>query len=202
MQSVGVKINSSSIAKKIESAFKEKSKVIAQSRAYNLFKRAKNTMLKEFDEHPVTLEILAGSRAINFSNTLDGYGNLYSFLGFESGREPIEPLRNLLESTTFNKTAFRNMAWYFKISFPSKEEIRKVTPMDWEVGNSWAESIENGLSNLSFYMYKRSQASRSGQGIQAGWPINEDLIFTKTKYISKILNNFRYKINNSTTNEY
>jgi hypothetical protein len=196
MPSYTVIIDKASIEAKILAALPKAGQAEAYKQAERLFRRAKNAMMQDFDKHPITAEIKAGNRAINFSNTLDGYGNLFSFLGFEDGSNPVGPLRDLLElGTNFRYTGFRRQEWRFKVQTPSKEAIETVTPMEWEVGNSWATAVEEGVSNLSYYLYKKTSTSRSGTGLQAGWEINEDLVFQKTKYLTEIFKNFRERIN-------
>lgn len=192
-----MKINRASIEAKIKTALEQKGKPVAEKIALATFKRAHKAMLRDFDLHPVTSEIKAGPRAINFSDTLGGYGNLYSFIGFEEGANPTGPLRDVIElGTNIRFTVFRNNAWYFKIQTPSKDVIEAVTPMPWENGNSWASAIEDGMSNLSHYLYKKTSKSRSGTGIQVdGWEINDDLEFKRTKYLTEIFSNFRDRIN-------
>jgi hypothetical protein len=195
---IDVKIDSAAIYKKITNALEIKGAPLAYKKAFALFQRAKNTMLRDFNEHPITAEIQAGPRGVNLSNTLDGYGNLYSFIGFESGADPISPVKDLLQAgTTLKRGAFRDNAWYFKISTPSKKAIELASPMPWEKGNSWVYGVEEGISNLSYYLYKKSESSRSGMGLQEKWEINDELAFNKTKYLSEILNNFKDRINNS-----
>ena len=65
------------------------------------FDRIKKQMIDEFDAHPITQEIEMGINAPNLSNTLNGITNLYSFIGFDSGSKPIDPIRQLLEKSTF-----------------------------------------------------------------------------------------------------
>ena len=62
--------------------------------------RALRAMLLEFNSHPVTKEIEAGPRAQNISGTLGGAGNLFSFIGFDDGDNPIAPVRRILEQST------------------------------------------------------------------------------------------------------
>jgi hypothetical protein len=196
MASFSVRVDRASIEAKILSALPKAGQAEAYKQAERLFRRAKNAMMRDFDKHPITSEIIAGNRAVNFSNTLDGYGNLFSFLGFQLGSNPTGPLRDVLEfGTHFRYTGFRRDEWQFKVQTPSKEAIESVTPMEWEVGNSWATAVEQGVSNLSHYLYKRTSRSRSGTGIQADWEINEDLVFHRTKYLSEIFENFRERIN-------
>jgi hypothetical protein len=199
MPAISIKIDRASIEAKIRAAIEKQGGAVAEEVARKVFKRAYKAMLRDFDQHPITAELRAGSRAVNFSDTLGGYGNLYSFLGFEVGSNPTGPLRDMLElGTNMRMTLFRNNTWYFKVQTPSKAAIEAVTPMEWESGNSWAYAIEDGVSNLSHYLYKNTSKSRSGTGIQEeGWEINEDLEFKRTKYLSEIFENFRNRINNN-----
>jgi hypothetical protein len=197
--SVSLKLNQASIKKKIDMAMAKSPaiKKLAYNKAYGIFYNAKRMMLKEFDRHPVTQEIEAGPRAVNISNTLDGYGNLFSFIGFEAGENPTDKLRNLLEvATQFRQTIYRQGVWYFKISLPDKGAIENVTQMPWEKGNSWAYGVETFISGLSNYMYKKWSGSRSGMGFQLPYENWEDIAFTSRPYISEILNNFRERVNN------
>ena len=60
------------------------------------FLREKKAMLAKFDLHPVTREIRGGSNAPNISGTMHS-GNLFGFIGFSAGSDPISPLRSILE---------------------------------------------------------------------------------------------------------
>lgn len=198
MANYSVKINVASIEAKMRGALAISGKEAAQKVAEKFFKRAKDIMLQDFDKHPITAEIKAGSRAVNFSNTLGGYGNLFSFLGFEEGSNPTAPLRDLLElGTNIRYTLYRDNHWYFRIQTPNKEAIEAITPMDWESGNSWASAVEQGVSNLSYYLYKKTSSSRSGTGMQANWEINDDLSFQRTEYLTEIFQKFRDRINSA-----
>jgi len=199
MPTYSLHINYASIRAKIDKALGEdKVRRAAYKKAYDYFKRAHNTMLKQFNEHPITQEIEAGPRALNTSDTLDGYGNLFSFIGFPAEDDPIAPLREMLaDNVTFRQTIYRDRKWYFRVSVPSREDIEHVTDMPWEHGNSWAYAVENDISGASHYMYKKWEAGRSGTGFQLPYENMEDLIFQPRPYISEILANFREKINNS-----
>ena len=61
------------------------------------FKDLKNEMIKEFLTDPVTIELLEGAAASNISGTLGGISNLFAFIGFNSGEQPISPILNMLE---------------------------------------------------------------------------------------------------------
>jgi hypothetical protein len=199
--SVSVKINNDTAMKKIHAAIKKKGEPLARKRAYALFWRARNMMLKDFDRHPITQELKNSGRTGNISLTTDGYGNLFAFFGFEAGDEPTGELRNLLEAgTVFRSTGFRNNAWFFRITTPDTQTIENITLLPWGSGHSWVDSVENGLDGLAFFMYKKGQG-RSQQGFQAPYEINDDLQFNKREYLTEIMRNFRDRINNSSVNE-
>lgn len=62
------------------------------------FNKIKQEMIKEFLSHPVTLEIMEGPNAANISGTLGGVSNLFAFIGFDQGEQPIAPILTLLEA--------------------------------------------------------------------------------------------------------
>jgi len=76
---------------------------LVQSQARNIVRRAfekiKTKMIAEFLAHPVTREIEGGINASNVSGTLGGITNLYSFIGFNAGSNPIDPIEDLLLRT-------------------------------------------------------------------------------------------------------
>jgi hypothetical protein len=58
---------------------------------------AQKEMIEEFQNHPVTREISAGENASNSSGLLGGYGNLFSFIGFDQGSDPIGSLDSIFK---------------------------------------------------------------------------------------------------------
>ena len=149
--------------------------------------------LQEFESHPVTEEIRSGPNARNSSGTLGGYGNLFSFIGFENGTDPISPLSKLIKTAIMvkkikNTTAGKQIKLRFEIGIPTDQQIRIVTPMPWE-GGSWAEGIESGISGFSYYMYKKFGSGRSGMGLQTDHELGK-AIFNPQAYVSEIIKNF------------
>lgn len=163
-----------------------------------LFKRAKSAMLRQFNEHEVTKEIENGPSSENISDTIGGgYGNLFSFIGFDHDSTPIEPLRDLLDegTTLANSGTYSKRVWSFRVKMPNKDEIEGVTEMPWE-SSSWAEGIEHGISGLNYYLYIHWDNGRSEEGVQLK-DVNLDNIFFKPRpYLTEILGDFREKINN------
>jgi hypothetical protein len=161
-----------------------------------ILEKAKKTFLSEFDNHPVTKEILAGPEGSNISGSLRGKGNLFSFIGFESNSSPIEVLRKFLEeSFSVKKKGSSKDRIQYQISGPNINKIKSQTPMPWESGRSWVHGIEKGISGFSFYLFKKFKGSRSGTGLQSKSEVNS-LSFKPTKYLSKIIDNFTKNIKN------
>jgi hypothetical protein len=161
----------------------------------------KQQMIQEFMNHPVTEEIMNGYNSENISNTLGGYGNLFSFIGFDFGDAPIMPIIDILEKTNvvFSRSG-RNILTA-NITLPSAQDIFAKTPMPWASGRSWAKGIETGISGVGFYIQKYGQG-RSEGGIQSNSKIRSGR-FKNVPYISALLNKYRVlfsKINYEQTN--
>lgn len=196
---ITIRFNKESILKKLNEAAIAKSKPIARSRAFFIFKRAQDALLRDFDQHPVTLELRKGGESgVPLTNATDGYGNLFAFIGFDRGSDPTKPLREILESLRVHTGVRDGRFWKFAYDLPSQKAIEVNSQMPWENGNSWVSEIEGGtLSNLSHFLYKKfnNPPSRSTQGIQLPYEVNEDLSFQKTPYLTEILKNFRERVN-------
>jgi len=156
-------------------------------------KQARKEFLKEFDDHPITNEIEAGPDSSNSSGTLNGYGNLFSFIGFSRGDSPVAELRsylrNSIRTSNLKKEKGARTKAYFTINKPEMKTIASVTPMPWEVGRSWVRSIEKGISGFGYYMNTMTRRfSRSGAGIQVDRRLRSGGYIPK-KYMSQILRN-------------
>jgi hypothetical protein len=157
-----------------------------------ILRRRQEELIKDFESHPVTKEIEAGPNATGRSGVTGGYGNLFSFIGFDVGSNPTATLREI-----FNRKINYNVRSIagdgtFKITLqiPSLAEAFAVTPMPWASSSSWAEGIEKGISNIGSYVYKDNiPSSRSGAGIQVEKGAGS--IFNNSPYISKIIKDFK-----------
>ena len=148
-------------------------------------------MVKEFLNLPVTKELLAGPQARNISGTLGGYGNLFTFIGFEAGTDPVSPIVQLLEKTQviFNGLSPRGTT-KIRIEMPSAKDIFAITPLPWATGISWAKGIEVGMPGLGQYINKPSIFSRSGVGVQTDNRLRAGR-FSNTPYISRFVNKWQ-----------
>lgn len=151
------------------------------------FSKAKRTMINQFLSLKITSEIMSGPSASNISATLNGRGNLFSFIGFDESDTPITPILQILENnTTYKYVGFKNKKHTFSISLPTSQDIFDATPMPWAIGRSWAKGIETGISGLGMFLAKQGQG-RSGGGIQST-KINKKIKFQNQPYISKFIN--------------
>ena len=155
----------------------------------NIVDDIKKQMIEEFMNHPVTEEIMNGYNSENISNTLGGYGNLFSFIGFDFGDAPVIPIIEILEQTSviFSRSG-RNILTA-NITLPSAQDIFAKTPMPWASGRSWAKGIESGISGLGFYLNSYGKGN-SNAGIQVESKMRGGR-FKNTLYISALINKYR-----------
>lgn len=154
------------------------------------FNAIKRKMISEFLNHPVTKEIAGGASATNISGTLGGYGNLFSYIGFYDGDDPISPVLQLFEKTTIQFGGLIDDGAQWNIFMPAREDIWDASPMPWAAGRSWAKGIETGISGVGQYLYNqrlKTATSRSGTAIQSEGKIRGKTRFKNVKYISAIL---------------
>jgi hypothetical protein len=157
------------------------------------FNNIKRQMISEFLNHDVTKEIKAGPESQNISNTLGGYGNLFSYIGFYEGEDPTDPITELLEKTNIQFSRLIDGGAVWNIYMPAKEDIWEVTPMPWAEGRSWAKGIETGISGLGEYFYtlrREMPNSRSGSGLQLKSKLRRKNRFKNVKYITDLLKKY------------
>ena len=160
----------------------------------NKVEEADRKMIQNFESHPVTRELDAGPDSGNLSGTLGGYGNLFSFIGFERGSNPTDIVRNFLRSGT---RVYRNprvvsnpnfVEMTFKIKSVNVDQLESMTPSPWE-GRSWLRSLERGMTGLGYYIFEKSDKSRSGSAYQSSNKIRS-FVFKPIKYMSSIMEKF------------
>ena len=169
-----------------ESSFKKEVENIIRKEFEGIHKQ----FLTNFDSHPVTQEIKGGAFSANISKTLGGVGNLFTYIGFASGSDPIKKLRELLDTYEIQYHR-RKTHIYTKIEVPTKEQVFAVTPMPWATGRSWARGIERGISGLGRYLVKSNKirGSKSGHAIQIKGRVRGGR-FSNRSYISSLLNDY------------
>jgi hypothetical protein len=162
----------------------------AQQALKQEFESLKEEMIEEFLAHPVTQEIQGGASAPNISGTLSR-GNLFSFIGFEAGSDPIQPVLEIFQSSSIDFYSRRRGEFIASIKIPSAQSIFAATPMPWAQGRSWAKGIESGISGLGFFI-SRMEAGRSEGGVQTKSKISAGR-FKNTPYLSVLISEYTKK---------
>ena len=174
---------------------------------YKNFERERKKVINEFENHLITKEIELGPDAYNISGTTHGVGNLYSFIGFPQGSNPIEPVRKLMmgikisrrpQKTVISKNKIEKV---YKVYSPGMDDFQAATPMPWESGLSWVRGVESGISGFGHFMATNSpgtegfnfSGSRSGGGLEVRRTLTT-MGFKPVKYLSLILSNFRRRL--------
>lgn len=184
----------SPIAKKIiENQLPKAANLQTQALMNSAFLSIKAEMIAEFLQHPVTRELQAGVDSPNISGTLGGITNLFSFIGFESSDDPIDPILDRLELINIRFAGFKSKGMMYAVDMPTAREIFEITPLPWANGRSWAKGIESGLSGLGYYLKKESSKSRSGLGIQSSKKVRKGVKFKNTQYISALIKKYEIK---------
>lgn len=165
-----------------------------------VFEEKKESMMQEFAKHPVTVE-LSNENSYNISSTLGGYGNLFGFIGFDKGNDPIGPVEERLrELVELIDISFSNQTSKVKIKFnaPDLDDFGDVAQYDgWREGGNWLKGIERGIAGLQLFRTSLGgeEKGRSGLGIQMKGKIKSftggNSKFSNRKYMTNIINNFK-----------
>lgn len=170
----------------------------AQVRVNNAHKKLKAL----YETHPVTLELRAGadsdkpSTYINYGGSR-GQGNLFTFLGFYAGSDPLSSLDNMMyRKIIVPSSSPKKLAYNFTIRIPTIEEAEDRTQnLPW-TDASWVQLIEGGLpNNIMHYVVfpEGSNSSRSTKALQIeGMDLSSD--FGPVSYISELVNKFNEEL--------
>jgi len=166
-----------------------KAKEKALEKAEKKVSQEKNKLIEAFNNHEVTKEIAAGPKASNTSGTLGGYGNLFSFIGFEANTDPITPIKELLGEIEVKNIKKNGDEYNVTVKYPSQNEIKKATPLPFENGRSWVLGIEDGISGFTQYIYTKFLDGRSKEGVQSNKAKGLGS-FRKQDYLNSLLQDF------------
>lgn len=177
----------------MERAFREKATKIVTDK----FNEAKQEFLEKFLDEDVTKELKKGPNATG--GILGVPGNLYSFIGFDEGTQPIKILYDFLQehiqiekNPVYNKS---RKVYSFRVNIPTRDEIASVTPMPWGTAVSWAFAVEEGISGLNHYLSNQRKAKkgkkkkvlgRSTGGIQIEGAIGGGADYTPVEYLTPL----------------
>lgn len=163
------------------------------------FEEEKRALLKEFDNNSANKELKAGAQATSPSTRA---GNLYSFLGFVDGVQPVDELRNALEDgITKGRVTKANgrgqiLKYNMEVRIPTMEELKRKTRLLVWIDRSFIDYIENGLDNLKRYIFDANgfRTSRSGTGIQINGDIKGKRPLRGRNYVTKMLSDFKNRL--------
>lgn len=163
--------------------------------------KAQDDLVKKFLSDPISQEILGGPDVTNNpSGTLGGYGGLFSFIGFYRDASPVDDVVSLLlQKINFRVKSLGFMKYEIDTDFISKDALLKessqMSPIPWNVGRSWLDAIEHGISGLGQYLNtsRETSHSRSGRGLQIKAQLRSGK-FQNRAYISKYLSEFEKEI--------
>jgi hypothetical protein len=178
------------------SSVKKEARKIAEQELSKL----EQELINDFENHPVTRELEAGVESENISQTLNGNGNLTTYIGFTPDANPTEPIKEILKTVELNSKEEQiikgdNLSFEFQVTAPSIEEVESVGYLPFEPGQSWIKGIENGISGFGAYIYgKMFPNSRSGKGLQSKKSFRQGA-FISVRYISEIMTKFYLKVN-------
>ena len=163
------------------------------------FEKSKDAFLEEFDEHPITQQMYAGSDSpgMNFpGGPLGGISNLFAFLGFRDGDDPAEKLRNMfvkyivLLKNYRVKTTRKGIVYTHRVKMPDITEIYDRTPMRW-TSRSWIKAIEFGVSGFQYLLRGYRKVSRSGGAFMSKSSRVRSTSFNNQSYLSSLYREFQ-----------
>lgn len=161
-----------------------------------LFNQLRADMIQELHDHPISEEIALGPKLNWSSPFLNGYGDLFSFIGFQRDDNPIKPIEDLFKGLRLYSITSKGLKYKFEIrNFPTRNDIRDITPLPWATGRSWALGMEDGISGLGKYINTETPYDpptyRSTAGVQGKRILRP--AFQPTPYITPILKKYRAK---------
>jgi len=192
---MGVKLNLKKLRKEISES---KAARDAVEKAFKKqLENRQDKLLTEFNEHPVTQEIELGNGSPNISRTLGGYGNLFTFLGFEEDSDPIKIVRDYLAQEikyriTKSSVDSRGFRVYFKVEIPGIKDLTTLTYLS-HLGRSWLTGVEQGkVDGFQYYLnrWRKMRGSRSGKGVQIDNKLRNSNV-KPVAYVNNMLKKFR-----------
>jgi hypothetical protein len=207
-----LKINVTQFRNEYNTASKKRLTKYAFDEAKIEVDKAKKELIDEFKNHEYSKEIADGEHASNSSSSLGGKGNLFSFIGFEQGSEPVDWVTSdLKENIGIRKFAEKvvqrkdKTIYTFEVVAPTFTELDERHPMPEWTNKGWMSSVRRGISGFRSYIYWKMfdpEVSRSTTGVQAkkgGKPGAGPAILragsykAPLRYLSEMLQDFKNK---------
>jgi hypothetical protein len=196
---MAVKFNMKNLNLALEKPIERAALPAARQIAKVKFESGLNQLVSEIEADPVSQEINAGNAVVKskFIKGGDKYGaNLFSFIGFEAGSEPVKELVGYIKKS-FRIDLFKvkkdGNRYNFQASFPSEGDVKSAFLLEW-MNRSWITAIERGVSGAINYIRKLGEG-RSGGGVQIEGEMDKSFI-PKRDYFAKKYRDFIRRIKN------
>jgi len=171
----------------------------------NRYERAREKLLIEIGEDPISQELTAGPNAANFSGTLSREGNLFSFFGFPIGADPVRKLLEYLDQTIKKGPSKRirgrkDLTFRSYVTIPSLDDIEdsaanKIT--DQYSNEGWIKGVRQGQAGYGQYIFdviRQFRTSRSTTGLQLDGIVQQGSMYPQSAYLSSQITNFKRKL--------
>ena len=160
-------INRNDIKRAASGAITKKLKEEAERMARTQVRKANQELISNFLRHRISIELMNGPDG---PGSLPD-GNLFSFLGFYDGDNPVAEVASALANSIKIESIRANrqtMTVRITLKLPSIEDFDGNAQLPW-INKSWLRAVEDGISGLGRYLYEEEgfEASRSGTGVQA-----------------------------------
>jgi len=186
-----------------------------------MFEEKKENLIENFLNHPVSEEI-SNPEEGNISGTLGGYGDLFGFIGFFEGSDPIGSVEEVLSAfvnfksisieRSYNRDArgrFSSGRTIKKVSLiysmPTLDDFDAASDNDvgWDISRNWIKGIEKGISGFGRYA-DYEETGRSGRGIQLRGVIKDPSVdrgeflrsFRPVPYMTSLMKDFSKSLQN------
>jgi hypothetical protein len=139
------------------------------------FLQAKKSLIRSFEKSPPSLAL---SNQVEDRLEEDQFvekGNLYTFMGFEDGRDPVEEVSDILQEAEIEHLSLgsinRNGVYVItgKVVVPTLAYINEQSQLDW-ITRGWVDSLTHGLRGLPNFLFgdfSEYEKSRSQGGLEA-----------------------------------
>lgn len=170
---------------------------------------AKEELITEIKDHPVSEEISAGPSAAPTSGVVSK-GNLFSYIGFNSDRNPIREIIQFLERSIKPKPSIKSqqtakgIKYVKQIIYVDQQQIEDSPGAQYDGwkgdGNNWIRGIRLGISGFANYLFnlkKKYDNSRSGPAVQLKKSIgSQNMSSPRPEYIVSSVEKFINSVKN------
>lgn len=170
---------------------------------------AKDFLIREIESDPVSKEISAGPSAAPTSGVVKK-GNLFSYIGFNSDRNPIREIIQFLEQNIKSKPSIKSqqtakgVKYVKQIIYVDQQQIEDSPGAQYDGwkgdGNNWIRGIRLGISGFANYLFnlkKKYDNSRSGPAVQMKKSFGtEDVSSPRPEYVVSSVEKFINRVKN------